>query len=200
MAANFVSAEALWIRRNHTCKGGGGCCWNLSSKPCGWASLLDWEFQWWPKANQVALLKGQHRISTLDMSSLKTYALPCFHCVSGWVHKVPLAGSPGGATSWGRPCGVVCCWVTGVQGRWTEHNLEQSAARCSAHGRWVGSLKSLPTHWEITQSIVWSMKLGLALIKLTGYESLQDAVCRHLVSDLGKHQGNICHLLAAKLP
>lgn len=121
----FMLKPCGWTETTAARVKGGGCCLNHSSEPCGWASLLGWEFQWWPKTNQAALLKGGDRISNLDMSSLKTSALPCFHCISGWVHKVPCAGSPGGATSWGSLCVVISCWVTGGQGRQTEHNPEQ---------------------------------------------------------------------------
>lgn len=174
---------------------GGGCCLNHSSEPCGWASLLGWEFQWWPKTNQAALLKGGDRISNLDMSSLKTSALPCFHCISGWVHKVPCAGSPvephlGAGSVWSSAAGSQEAREDRLST--TQNSLVSWKCSCPCLVSWIFKVPSNPNPCVIPWS--WA-----DLIKLSGHESLREAVCRHLVSGLGKQQDNIHHLLAAKL-
>ena len=136
MVASLASAEAeaaLWIRGDHACM---GQRWLLPGP------LLRAMWLSFAPGLRISMVTHNKPGSTAqrerqdfypDILSLKTSALPCFHCVSaescswrylraspGWAHKVPCtgslfpcAGSPGGATSWGRPCVAIRCWVTG---------------------------------------------------------------------------------------
>lgn len=117
MAANFVSAEALWTRGDHTCKGQRR---QLLLEPLLRAMWLSFtprlRIPVVTQSKPGSTARGRQdfysaRVKLENICSalfslclrLSTQSVMCW--VTWWSHIM------------GRPCVVISCWVTGGQGR-----------------------------------------------------------------------------------